>query len=213
MGTKNLRVFLLYWKLVQGRLGSGRFQDSNSCQPIWLNWRIFSLQAEKAESNKPKSPSKPKAKKVQKSKSPPKPKSKKVKKSSGNGKELIRQRPHLDPSTLNNNNNNNNDHDVSSSDEDDQTVKSAAESRITYAMAMNNRTAQDGSGSSGISGSSGSGSGSNAGSSNSGINGGNGANVVSESTQQQTVERYPKRERRHVNYCEPPCDEDSFICK
>ena len=87
-----------------------------------------------------------------------------------------------------------------SSDEDEQTEAVAADSRITYAIAMNNRMAQDGSSNSG----SGSGSGS--------------AEVVNEpattaTAEQTTVVRYPRRTRRQVNYkeLETP-DDDHYIC-
>ena len=105
----------------------------------------------------------------------------------------MRQRPHLLPSTLNNDNN------TYSSDDDDQTVESVAtDSRITYAIAMNNRLAQDGTSNSGSS------------------------NLVSEPSTVGEVEapcmsteRYPRRARRAVDYREQlePLEEDHFICK
>ena len=176
----------------------------------------FLFKAEKdqtLENHKP-----PKSKKVKKQASPHKDTSKKVKRSSvpkkklkkpappsnvakSNGKQSIRQRPHLLPGTLNDN------RDVSSSDdEDDQAVKSVAtQSRITYAIAMNDRMVQEGCSSSGSNGDSSSG----------------GANAISEpaTTAQEGQcrfgERYPKRNIRAVNYNEEldtPSD-DHFICK
>ena len=180
---------------------------------------IFYFKAEKGEAiGKPL-----KSKKVEKKASPSKNTSKKVKRSAvpkkkltkptpsstvakSNGKQSIRQRPHLHPSTLNNNNDN---HNVSSSDEDDQTVKSATESRITYAIAINNRMVQDGC--------------SNSGSNGGDSSGGSGANAISEPATVAAVEggqckfaaRYPKRNVRAVNYkqqLDTPSDDD-FICK
>jgi hypothetical protein len=113
-----------------------------------------------------------------------------------NGKESVRQRPHLSPSTLNDNNN-----DMFSSDEDDQTEAVATDSRITYAIAMNRSMAQEGCSNSGRNIGSGSGSGTNASS--------------EQPVTTNTVARYPKRVRRHVDYNEQlnPTDDDSFICK
>ena len=129
---------------------------------------------------------------------------KKVAKS--NGKQPVRQRPHLSPSTLNDNNNN-----MYSSDEEDKTVESVAtDSRITYAMAMNNRMVQEGSSNSGRN------CGSNSGSSSSSGASGSGACASSEQpAAEETITRYPKRVRRHVDYNEQlnPTDDDSFICK
>ena len=149
------------------------------------------------------SSSKRTSKKVKQVSPSERPKSKKIVKSTvakSNGKQFVRQRPHLLPSTLNNDNN-------ISSDEDDQTVKAvAANSRITYAIAMNNRMVQEGCSNSG---------------SNSGSSGGcGGTNVVNEQAaaveevQSQCVARYPKRNIRPVNYDEQlnaPSD-DHFIC-
>ena len=116
-----------------------------------------------------------------------------------NGKQFVRQRPHLLPSTLNNNN----DDDVLiSDDEDDRIVGSvAAKSRITYAIAMNNRMVQEGAGSSG----------SNSG----GCSASSGTYSASEPSEEATVGRYPRRVRREVNYNEQlnPTDDDHYICK
>ena len=174
---------------------------------------MSSQQAEKSESisnNKTKSPSKYAAKKVKKSVSPSKRKSKKIKKcapptkkdespavTKSSGKQFLRQRPKL----LNNNVNNS---DICSSDEDKQTESVAADSRITYAIAMNNRIAEDGS--------------SNSGSSR---GGGSSTSFVSQSEEAVvkpptlSVGRYPRRVRRHVDYSEQldTPDDDHFICK
>ena len=187
------------------------------------------LQAEKSkiEKSKPKSPSKrqskvnkpgspskkSKSKKAKKSASPSKSKSSKVKKSAVptktaekstpslkcNGKQFICQRPKLLQINEDNDNNNN----VCSSDEDDQIESVAAQSRITYAIAMNNRLAQEG-----CSGSS---------------SRGGGSNVVNEPSVEEvevqrttmSAGRYPKRARRHVDYKEQldTPDDDCFICK
>ena len=96
----------------------------------------------------------------------------------------------------------------SSDDEDDQTERVATDSRITYAIAMNNRMAQDGCSSSGSSGSRCNGSIGNSGSS---------TNAITEPTSavEQTTVRYPKRQRRPVNYQEQldTPDDDYYICK
>ena len=155
----------------------------------------------------PSSPSKRTSKKVPSSPSKHKPKKKDGKSpqsstsAKSNGKQFVRQRPHLLPTTLNN------DNEVLSSDEDNQTDSAATDSRITYAIAMNNRLVQEGCGSSASSGHNGASSGSASGSS-----GTDASEPVVEPTT-TTEGRYPKRKIRHVNYCEPPADDDQFICK
>ena len=126
-----------------------------------------------------------------------------------NGKQSVLQRPHLLPLTLDNNNNN----DMCSSDEDDQTECVAADSRITYAIAMNNRTAHDGSSNSGRN--IGCGSGSRcSGSSCANLNEPAAGTTVEEAAPTERVERYPRRARRQVNYNELDTPEDDhYICK
>ena len=132
---------------------------------------------------------------------------KKAKPAKSKGKEIINQRPKLLPSTLNNNAANDN---VCSSDEDDRIESVAIDSRITYAIAMNNRMVQAGCSSSGSSSGGCNGSGGNSGSS---------TNVETETAAaaavEQTAERYPKRQRRRVNYQEQldTPDDDYYICK
>ena len=175
---------------------------------------------ERIKKSKQKTPPK-KESKVQKPKS--KPMTKEVEKSSlltkkaepsttvrkSKGKESIRQRPHLLPSTLNNNDNN------ISSDEDDQTVEAVAtDSRITYAIAMNNILAQEGTSNSGGGGSG----------SESIVDVSSGSNLVSEPSAAtvgeveapcMSTQRYPRRARRAVDYREQlePSEDDHFICK